>query len=109
LFHEWGTKVLWCILLHVGKSTTQPDAIARSLLEIMDYPDRLSRAQCLKEAMYVYDLYSLHTLPEELGIWESVARDVATASDSELDSDDSGYVGDCGSDVHERCEGTCGV
>lgn len=108
LFHERGAEVLWCILRDVGQSTTQPDLIARILLEIMEYPDRGSRAQCLKEAMFSYGLYSLKTLPEESETWERMSRDLDGSSDSGFESDDSGYADDDGLDVQKR-EGTCGV
>jgi hypothetical protein len=100
-FHKRGTEVLQGILLYVRKSTTQLEPIARSLLEIMEYPDRCARSQCLKEEMLAHDLYSLVHLPEEMKTWELLLRDLAGASESEIDSDDSDYAGDSGSDVQD--------
>lgn len=102
LFHKRGTEVLCCILRKVGKSTTQPDLITQSLLEIVEYPHRCSRAQCLKEAMFAYGLHSMNTLPEERETWEMMGRAMDGSSDSEFDSDDSGYADDDGLDMQKR-------
>lgn len=102
MFDKRGTEVLQCILLHVGKSTTQLEPIARSLLEIMEYSDRCSRAQCLKEEMFTHGFYSLGHLPEEKETWELLMQDMGEATESEFDSDSSGYGGDSDLDVQGR-------
>jgi hypothetical protein len=55
----------------------------------------------LKEEMFAHDLYSLVHLPEEMKTWELLLRDLAGATESEIDSDDSDYAGDSGSDVQD--------
>jgi hypothetical protein len=49
--------------------------------------------------MFAHGFYSLGHLPEEKETWELLMQDMGEATESEFDSDSSGYGGDSELDV----------